>query len=71
MKSANTNSSVNELLDDPATRSISDDFAGAFAHALDGEAGCNAVGVVIAINGQIEEANVYPNAALLPSWGLV
>jgi hypothetical protein len=61
LKSANTNSSVNEFLDDPAARSVSDDYAGALAGALTGP---EVVGVAVAVNGQIEEVNVYPNSAL-------
>jgi hypothetical protein len=66
---SNTNSSVNETLDAEAVRSVSDDYAAALASALDGPAGGGAVGLAIAVNGQIEEVNVYPNAALLRKLG--
>jgi hypothetical protein len=60
----NTNSSVNETLDAAQVREVSEDYAAALAGSLDGPAGRDGVGVVIVVNGQIEEINVYPNAAL-------
>jgi hypothetical protein len=64
LKTANTNSSVNELLDAPQVRSLSDDYTKALSSALESEQGRKAVGVTIVLNGHIEEANVYPNHAL-------
>jgi hypothetical protein len=56
-------SSLNEALDAPQARKISDDFAEALSgvprHYQD------AVGVAIAVNGTIEEINIYPNHQLL------
>jgi hypothetical protein len=60
---SNTNSSANELLDAPRVQKISQEYAGALSEALDDHR--DAVGVVIVVNGLIEEANVYPNHALL------
>jgi hypothetical protein len=64
LKTGNTNSSVNELLDAPQVRTISDNYAKALGSALDGPEARDAVGVAIVVNGQIEETNVYPNHAL-------
>lgn len=58
-----SNSSLNETLDAPAVKKISDDFANALSSVLQNHS--DAVGVVIAINGTIEEVNVYPNHQLL------
>jgi len=60
---SNTNSSANELLDAPRVQKISDEYAQALGKALDKHR--DTVGVVIVVNGQIEEADVYPNHALL------
>jgi hypothetical protein len=64
LKSPNTNSSVNEMLDADAVRKVSEEYASALSPALDGPGGHNPVGVAIAINGKIEEVNIYPNSAL-------
>jgi hypothetical protein len=60
---ANTNSSLNETLDSPEVQKISDDFANALRRVLDEQP--DAVGVAIAVNGKIEEVNIYPNHSLL------
>jgi hypothetical protein len=60
----NTNSSVNEMLDAPQVQSISEEYANALGQALDRPENRDAVGMAIVFNGQIEEANLYPNAAL-------
>jgi hypothetical protein len=60
---ANTNSSLNETLDDPKVKKLSDEFAAALAGALQEHP--KAVGVAIVVNGKIEEVNVYPNHDLL------
>jgi hypothetical protein len=60
---SNTNSSANELLDAPRVQKISDEYAQVLGKVLDKHR--DAVGVVIVVNGQIEEADVYPNHALL------
>jgi hypothetical protein len=59
----NNNSSLNETLDSPQVKKLSEDYAKALANAL--EKHPDAVGVAIAINGNIEEVNVYPNHSLL------
>jgi hypothetical protein len=59
----NTNSSANELFDSPQVRKLSDEYGSAFAKQLREHS--DAVGVVVVINGQIEEVNLYPNHALL------
>jgi hypothetical protein len=59
----NNNSSLNETLDSPQVKKISEEYAKALAGAL--EKHPDAVGVAIAINGNIEEVNVYPNHSLL------
>ena len=61
--SANTNSSVNELFDSPRILSISKEYATELAAILDKHR--DAVGVAIAVNGQFEEADIYPNHGLL------
>jgi hypothetical protein len=59
----NDGSSLNETLDAPKVKQLSDEFAQALGSAL--VANPNAVGVAIAVNGKIEEVNVYPNHRLL------
>jgi hypothetical protein len=61
--SENSNSSLNETLDDPRVKKISDEFAEALSGILDDHP--DAVGAAIAVNGNIEEINVYPNHKLL------
>src|SRR5262245_18260613 len=58
-----TNASANESLESPQLRKISDEYA----EQLDDVVGkhSDAVGVVIVVNGLFEEADVYPNHALL------
>jgi hypothetical protein len=60
----NTNSSVNEMLDAPQVQSISEEYANALEQALDRAENRDAVGLAVVFNGQIEEVNIYPNAAL-------
>src|SRR5262249_15988987 len=59
----NTNSNLNGTLDDPKVKKIS----AAFAEGLSGvlKERPDAVGVAVAVNGKIEEVNVYPNHQLL------
>jgi hypothetical protein len=59
----NTTSSLNEALDAPAVKKVSDDFAEALAGVLKEKK--DAVGVAIAVNGALEEVNIYPNHKLL------
>jgi hypothetical protein len=59
----NTNSSLNEALDSPEVKKLSDACAAALKGVL--EEHPDAVGVVVAVNGKIEEVNVYPNHKLL------
>jgi hypothetical protein len=61
--SENTNSSVNELFDSPRIQSISKEYAAELTAILDKHP--DAVGVAIAVNGQFEEADIYPNHGLL------
>jgi len=58
-----TSSSLNEALDSPEVLKISEEFAKALETVLEDHE--DAVGVAIAINGNIEEVNIYPNHALL------
>jgi hypothetical protein len=60
----NTNSSVNEMLDAPQVRAISEEYATALGQALDRAENSDAVGMAIVWGGQIEEVNLYPNGAL-------
>jgi hypothetical protein len=59
----NSNSSINELLDAPKIRSLSEEYAANLTAILDKHP--DAVGVAIAVNGQFEEADLYPNHDLL------
>ena len=52
-----------EALDSPQVQKISEEFARALENVLKDQE--DAVGVAIAINGNIEEVNIYPNHALL------
>jgi hypothetical protein len=58
-----TTSSLNEALDSPQVQKISEEFAKALENVLEDNE--DAVGVAIAINGNIEEVNIYPNHGLL------
>jgi hypothetical protein len=64
LQCANTNSSVNEMLDSPQVQTISDEYAAALSQALERPENSDAVGMAIVFNGQIEEVNLYPNRAL-------
>ena len=59
----NTNTSLTETLDSPQVKKLSDACAEALKGILDEHP--RAVGVVIAVNGKIEEVNVYPNQKVL------
>lgn len=59
----NSNSSLNETLESPKVKEISEKFAAVLGSVLDDHA--DAVGVAIVVNGHIEEVNVYPNHQLL------
>jgi hypothetical protein len=59
----NTNSSLNETLDAPKVKALSERFAAALGKALEGKS--DAVGVVLVINGKIEEVDCFPNHQLL------
>ncbi len=63
LNSPNTNSSLNETLDSPQVKAISDECAKALSAVL--EEHPDAVGVAIVVNGAIEEVNIYPNHRLL------
>jgi hypothetical protein len=58
-----TNSSLNETLDAPEVKKLSDEFAEALKGVLQDHP--DAVGVAVAVNGNIEEVNIYPNHKLL------
>ncbi|MBI3724928.1 hypothetical protein HY251_13375 [bacterium] len=60
---ANTTSSLNETLDSPEAKKVSDETIKALEGALSGQD--DAVGVAIAVNGKIEEIDIYPGRALL------
>jgi hypothetical protein len=57
------NSSLNETFDSPEVKKLSDACAEALKGVL--EENGDAVGVAIAVNGKIEEVNIYPNHRLL------
>jgi hypothetical protein len=59
----NTNSSVNELFDSPRIQGITKEYATDLTAIL--EKHPDAVGVAIAVNGEFEEADIYPNHGLL------
>jgi hypothetical protein len=59
----NTNSSINETFDSPKVRKVSDRYARELGAAVDRHPG--AVGVAVVVNGQFEEANIYPNHGVL------
>jgi hypothetical protein len=63
VKAPNTNSSLNETLDSPQVKKISDECANSLKSVLDDHP--TAVGVAIVVNGKIEEINVYPSRQLL------
>jgi hypothetical protein len=63
LSAANTNSSINELFDAPKIQSFSEEYAVHLSAVLDKHP--DAVGVAIAVNGQFEEADIYPNHGLL------
>jgi hypothetical protein len=63
LNAPNTNSSLNETLDSPEVKKLSETCAKALSAVLKDHP--NAVGVAIAVNGKIEEVNVYPNHRLL------
>lgn len=58
----NTNSNLNQALDAPKVQDSVAPFAQALNQVVDEHA--DALGVVIAINGRVEEANFYPNHRL-------
>lgn len=59
----NTNSSLNESLDAPAVKKLSEDCSQALGDALKNHS--DAIGVAIVVNGKVEEVNLYPNHSLL------
>jgi hypothetical protein len=63
----NTNSSDNEMLDSRQLRKLADEFAAALQDALAQHG--DAVGVAIVLNGQFEEADIYPNHAVCDKMG--
>jgi hypothetical protein len=63
LKTMNTNSSANEMLDSDKAKKVSDQFAKAFRATLSRNR--DAVGVAIVVHGQVEEVNVYPSHELL------
>jgi ARG and Rhodanese-Phosphatase-superfamily-associated Protein domain len=63
MLAGSATTSLNEVFEAPKVKEVSDAFAKALAGVLRDHA--DAVGVAIAVNGKIEEVNIYPNHALL------
>lgn len=63
---SNNTSSVNEVLEADAARKICDDYAALLVQARSHP---DAVGLVVAVNGQVEEVNIYPNHKLLLKLG--
>jgi hypothetical protein len=63
--SMNNNSSVNEMLDDPKVRKLSEEYAAALKDAVTGSEAANVIGVVIVLNDALEEVDVYPNHNVL------
>lgn len=59
----NTNTSLNETLDAPKVKQVTEELVAHLKDLLDGQA--DAVGVIVTINGQVQEMNIYPNRALL------
>lgn len=59
----NTNTSLNESLDNEKVKKLGDECATALQGPL--ERNPKAVGVAIVVNGKIEEVNIYPNNRLL------
>src|SRR5262249_33253709 len=64
LMTANSNSSVNELLDAPQVRALSEQYAKSLAGGQEASRERDVIGMAIVVNGQIEEVNVYPNHAL-------
>jgi len=60
---SNTNSSANEMLDSPEVQKVSGTYTDALTRVLKDNP--SAVGVAVAVNGQLEEVNLYPNHGLL------
>lgn len=60
LNAPNTNTTLNETLDSKQVKKLCEDYA----KALNGlpEKHPDAIGVAIAVNGKIEEINIYPNA---------
>jgi hypothetical protein len=67
LATGNKNSSINEMLDDPKVRKLSEEYAEALKCAINGPGGEKVVGVVIVLNNAIEEVDVYPNHKVLES----
>ncbi|MBI1913657.1 MAG: hypothetical protein HYS12_02710 [Planctomycetes bacterium] len=61
--SANTSSSLNEALDSPQVKKVCDACAKALNGLVDKHK--DAIGVAVAVNGNIEEVDIYPNHRLL------
>jgi hypothetical protein len=59
----NTNTSLNETLEAPQVKEVSEKCSEALKDILAERP--NAVGVVVAVNGTIEEVNIYPNHKVL------
>jgi hypothetical protein len=67
LKAPNTNTSGNEMLDSAQLRKISEEFAAALQDAFTQHP--DAVGVAVVLNGQFEEADIYPNHAVCGKLG--
>jgi hypothetical protein len=67
LNAKNTNSSANELLDAPEVEAVLKEYTSELAELLDKHP--DAVGVAVAVNGQFEEADVYPSHSLFRKVG--
>jgi hypothetical protein len=63
VEAPNTNSSLNETMDSEAAKKACAAYEQALARALEGRE--DAIGVAFVVSGRLEEAALYPNAALL------
>ncbi len=63
VQAPNTNTSLTETLEAPRVKKLSEEFAQSLKDVLAEHP--KAVGVVIAVNGQVEEVNLYPSRQLL------
>lgn len=63
LKAPNGSSTLNETLDSAEVRSAQDRYSRALGALLEGRS--DAVGIAFAVNGKVEEVDIYPGATLL------